>query len=553
VKLPAHSNRLLPVELSRCKEEPLISKKPDLVETFPVASVFIMHSRSFRRMNRRLLSVSLLFASFGFSGPLFAQADAPAAVPVPVAELSLEECVARALEKNFDLEIQRITTGQAKENVIVAESEFDPSLDVTANRKFLQQPAAVSSVDGVTSVGLRNEGDGIRGGVSKKISSGAVLSASTALDRSKSNSRNLFLNPAYNGDLSFAIRQPLLKGAGSEVNRAAIRRAQIGVDRANFDLKGSVLDVVRNVEAAYYNLVFARGQRTVRDLSLQLAQQLLEENRIRRQTGVATELDVLQSEVGVANARRNVLLAQQTVNDREDALQVLIGQFEFDRPLGTVGFQAYDVPSVNFENSYQLARANEPDLASLDASVRQLEIDARSAKHNQLPTLDVGGAVGFGSRENSYENAATRVWDGDGYDWQVDVALRFPWGLREEKARYRLAQTSVTREQTRYRQIDQNLMADVRGAVRSLDTNRESVTISALATELSKRQYDLERERLNAGLSTSRRVLEAQDDLETARVNDLQAKVTLRIALAELQRLEGTSLSRFKITVAEIR
>ena len=81
---------------------------------------------------------------------------------------------------------------------------------------------------------------------------------------------------------------------------ASFRRAELGVDRANLDLKGSVLVIVRNVEAAYYNLVFARQQRGVRQLSLELAQQLLEANRARRQTGVATDLDVLQAEFGVA-------------------------------------------------------------------------------------------------------------------------------------------------------------------------------------------------------------------------------------------------------------
>ncbi|HRP04661.1 MAG TPA: TolC family protein, partial [Opitutaceae bacterium] len=157
------------------------------------------------------------------------------------------------------------------------------------------------------------------------------------------------------------------------------------------------------------------------------------------------------------------------------------------------------------------------------------------------------------SREASYEDAATNVWNRDGYDWQVDLTFRMPWRFREEKARYRIAQGNIHREEVRYRQLDQALMAQVRTAVRAVQTNKESVSISGLATELSAKQYDLERERLKAGLTTSRRVLEAQDDLESARVNELQAKVSLRIAQAELERLEGTSLSRFKINIDQIR
>jgi outer membrane protein TolC len=314
-----------------------------------------------------------------------------------------------------------------------------------------------------------------------------------------------------------------------------------------------VLVVVRNVEAAYYNLVFARQQRGVRQSSLELAQQLLEENRARRQTGVATDLDVLQAEVGVANARRSLLLADQTVQDREDALTALIGQFEFNQTIGDVSFENAPVPAVSFDFSYKLARENQPALASSAIAIRQLEIDRETAKRNRLPDLGLGAGLGLNSREASYGDAATRTFDGDGYAWQVDLTLRVPWAQREDNARLRLAQSNIAREQTRLQQLDQNLVVEVRSAVRAVETNRESVAISGLATQLSERQYELERARFNAGLSTSRRVLEAQDDLEIARVNELQSQVNLRIALAELQRLEGSSLTRFRIVLDQAR
>lgn len=492
--------------------------------------------------------------------PTFSIAQTPSSNAAPATPtqaaaptLSLEECIARALDRNFDLQIQRVTTGQAQEAVTIADAAFDPTLELSASTQTSQQPTVVSSIDGVNSAGLRNESRDVRAGVSQKLTTGGTVSASASLDRGESNSRNLFLNPAYTGDFNLSVRQPLLRGAGSEYARAAFRRAELGVDRANLDLKASVLVVVRNVEAAYYNLVFARQQRDVRKLSLELAQQLLEENRARRQTGVATDLDVLQAEVGVANARRSLLLADQTVRDREDALTALIGQFEFNQSLGEVSFENTAVPDVSFDRSYKLARDSQPALASSALAIKQLEIDRETAKRNRLPSFDVGAGLGLNSREASFGDAATRTFDGDGYAWQVDLTLRVPWAQREDNARLRLAQSNIVREQTRLQQIDQDLVVDVRAAVRAVETNRESVAISGLATRLSERQYELERARFNAGLSTSRRVLEAQDDLELARVNELQAQVNLRIALADLQRLEGSSLTRFRIVLDQAR
>jgi len=85
--------------------------------------------------------------------------------------------------------------------------------------------------------------------------------------------------------------------------------------------------------------------------------------------------------------------------------------------------------------------------------------------------------------------------------------------------------------------------------VRSVETNLESVRIASLSSELSQKQYELEDARFKAGLSTSYRVLQAQTDLDTARVNELQAKVTLNTAISALHRLEGSSLQRYGVTL----
>ena len=124
-----------------------------------------------------------------------------------------------------------------------------------------------------------------------------------------------------------------------------------------------------------------------------------------------------------------------------------------------------------------------------------------------------------------------------------------PLGFKAEKARHRQAIINLAREEARLQQIEQTLLVEVRSAVRSVQTNIESVEISAKATELSQRQFDLEKARFDAGISTFRRVQESQEDLDTARVSELQARIALRLALADLARLEASSLERYKITV----
>lgn len=463
------------------------------------------------------------------------------------AELPLTEAINRALEKNFDLEISRYSPLIAEDSIENAKAGFDPTVSLTTSRSFTQQPSSTSSLDGSASPTSNNTNT--RLGINQRIATGATVGLSTRLSRSASNSSFSTLNPAYNADVTLTASQPLLRGFGPSVTRVNIKRAKIGLERANLDYKTQALSVIQSTENAYYNLAFSREQLDVRNFSLALANKLLDEAKIRRSAGVATDLDVLQAEVGVANARRNVLLAQQSVKDRQDALLALIGQFELDSLLGTVRFPEVSAATPVFASSYALAKQNQPDLLSSRAAIEQLELDLRVAKNAKLPSLSLGGTLGYNGRQGSAEAAYNQIPDGTGYNWQVDLSLSMPLGFRGEKASYRQSLNTLNREQTRLKQIEQNLEVQVRSAVRSVETNQESVQIASLASELSEKQYELEKARFDNGLSTSRRVLEAQNDLETARVSELQAKVTLRTALAALHRIEGSSLQRYGVVL----
>ncbi|MGY8718497.1 MAG: TolC family protein, partial [Verrucomicrobiia bacterium] len=193
---------------------------------------------------------------------------------------------------------------------------------------------------------------------------GARLQVGSNLRRSKTNSRNALINPAYNSDAFVSINQPLLKGFGSENTKAALNRARIGLKRAGHDYRAAVLDVVRNVEVAYFNLASAREQLKVRIFSRDVAQKLLEENQAKKDSGVATDLDVLQAQFGVANAERDILLSAQTVQNREDQLLALIDQFGFSEGVAQVDLGEPNFTPVAFDYSYKLAPEKRPDYAS---------------------------------------------------------------------------------------------------------------------------------------------------------------------------------------------
>ena len=467
---------------------------------------------------------------------------APPAAP----SLSIEACIARALQKNFDLKIETFNTDIAREALKAADAAFEPVFSASGKKQVTQLAPSLGNT--------RTDTTNLLVGVNELLPTGATVGLSSSLARYGESTgvdpARIIYDPYYNSDVVLTVSQPLLRGFGPAVNRALIERNQLGVKIASLNFKSRVLQVVRDTEAAYYNLIFARENRIVKQHSLELAQRLFEENKTRKLTGVATDLDVLSAEVGIANARNGIVLAEQAVRNSEDALLALIGQFEFDSDLGSVALLPYQEPSPSFDLSYKLARENQPDYLAAQEAIKQLQIDVTTAKNATLPTLNLGGTAGFGGTARTADRSVGNITDGDARNWELDLTLSIPWGVHADRARYRSSLASLHQQETRLRQIDQNLLVQVRSAVRAVDTNTQSVEINAKATELATRQYELELARFKAGLSTSRQVLQTQDDLEATRVNELLARVSLRIAIANLHQLESSSLERYHINVA---
>jgi outer membrane protein TolC len=181
--------------------------------------------------------------------------------------------------------------------------------------------------------------------------------------------------------------------------------------------------------------------------------------------------------------------------------------------------------------------------------VEQARLDLKVAKDATKPSLSVGGALGLSGNRLTSGDAINDAVESRNHSWQLDLSLTYPWGQIGDKARYRQSLALLNQQQIHLRQLEQGIEAQVRSAVRAVETNTASVAISGQASRLSEKQYELEKARFDAGLSTSYRVLQTQNDLETARVNELQSKVALRDSIAALHRIEGSSLQRYAVNL----
>lgn len=488
----------------------------------------------------RLRSIPILAAAaFACDG---ARCQTPEAPPQPAAPaLTLAEAVRMALAGNLGLAVQRFDHDSAQESVAIAEADFDPALGLEARRSSTKAPGA-NTLDASTSSDA-----GTTLSASKRFDTGATASVTTLLSRSDNNRTGNRFDPTWTSDLSVSVRQPLLQGAGTAVNRAARRRARLGVEGSDLTFAAVAMDVVRDTEIAFYDLAGARHELEVQRNGLAAAEAFLRENEARLAAGLATELDVMQARVGAANRRAQIVTADQRLRDAADALLSLLGHDDFAGVPAPQGIVFEAEPPAGIEASYAKALANDPGLRLLQTRIAQAELDVLVAANQRRPRVDLGGTVGTTGVDDSLSGANSQLATGGFHDWRLDLSVSMPWGMREGRARHRLAEISLEQQRARLRQLHQDVLVRIRAAVRAVESGLLSVEACSVAAELSRRQLELEKAKYEAGSSTSRFVVDAQQAADEALVRRTRAQIQSQQDRARLRRIEGGSLAAYGI------
>lgn len=491
----------------------------------------------------RLPVRALVLLSIAAAVPLRAQTPQIA----PERPLTVEEAMAIAFEKNLNLKIQTNSNESAKESFKVTEANFDPQFTAGLTRSMSQQVLNTSTLEGA--IPPRTDTTRITLGASKLIGvTNGTLGVEASVGRTGTNSTTSLLNPNYSNSVSLTYSQPL-QTFGRNAAYAQLERAKIGLTINNYNYTNQILTLISNVENAYYNLVTARETLAIRQRSANLSQVSLDESRTRRQAGTVIDLDVSSAELSYARAQNAILQAQQAVRDAEDALLLILNVNDFNVRPGPVQFKEYTEGVPNFAEAYKLARERYPTTNSQEETIKQLQIDLDVARRNLRPNVRLNGGIGYNARNSneSYWDAIGNLPHENGNTWNFGVNYTLPWGRKAEKARYRIAQINLENGNLTLAQLEQELIRQVRVAVTTIETNLSAVQIAANATVFAERQYEQQKARYDSGVATSLLVLQAQDAVETARNSELVAKLTLRRAYSELQRLTGASFQRYNI------
>ena len=432
--------------------------------------------------------------------------------------LDVRVAVIRSLQENLQLRIEGVQVLNAAEDITIRSSDFDTNFFASGTQRG-SRGAGSRNFEGISShSGL------IRTGVSKFLNSGAEVQVTTNYARNSTGSSSQILNPAHTSDLSMSLRQPLLEGRGSEINLIPLQQAQIDARRAELFLKDSAIQQMEITESSYWDLAFAHEVQKVRTASLEVAQKLLEENMERERVGLATNIDVLQSQVFLATSEEAVITADALIENSQDRLFRQMGSDEYPEHYVSVS-PLPDILSQEIGTSTAMPTilANNPNFLQQRMNIDVWELFVKSSKNATRPNVDLTAGLGFSGLDDSLLDSYGNTLERDGYDWTAGIEFRIPWGQRGDKARYQLTKNNLYREQLRLADIEQDLRVINRSNWRNWTTGVERVKAAKLSLNLATEQFDRERTKYESGLATFRELLQAREDQDEANLRYLSS------------------------------
>jgi outer membrane protein TolC len=464
------------------------------------------------------------------------QPDRP---PVQV-QITLTDVRRLALENNLDLKVELLNPSISKTALTEAEAQYEALFTLDSN--FTTTDSAIAS----ELVGSQSKDFSTVPGLEIPLRTGGTLRLTAPFDRFETNNSFTFLNPAYTANPSVQITQPLLRGAGFDVNAQRIRVAFYDYQQAQARTKLEVIRVLADAERVYWRLYAAREELKLRQAQYDLAVAQLERARRQAKAGVVPEVDVIRAESGVADQVEAIITSENSVRDRQRELKRTLNSPGLDMGTPTILVPATEPAAVVYrldaEALVKSALGQRMEMLEEELQIAEENANLRVARNGLLPLVTLAYTYNVNGLGPAFDDALTQVREKRFEGHQVGVHVEVPIGngAAESQVRrsvYNRLQDLATKEQ-RTLQIRQ----EVYNAVDQLEANWQRLLASRQRVIVAARVVELETRQFNLGLRTSTDVLDAQTRLADARSSEIAAVTEYQIAQVDIAFATGTVL-----------
>ena len=424
---------------------------------------------------------------FSVAVPVYAQTD--------TLRLSRQECVAIALNESQTLKVADMEIKKADYSKKEVLANLFPAIDFTgAYQRAIELQSMNMSM----------------GGMSQTIKMGTD----------------------NNWNLGFSASMPLINASLWK----SIGLSDTQILQSLESARASRLDLVNNVNKAYYALLLAIDSRKVIRQNYDLAKLNAEIYERQYKAGTASEYDMLRSQVQVTNVEPELLQADIAVRQCQLQLAVLMGIETRATLMPTVGLSDMQQEMYGYYLGDNRSLSDNTSLRSLDINRKLAQQNVTMQKMAWVPTLAATFNINWNamSNDNPFKNQHFNPYSNVGLALQIPI---FHGGAKYQKLRQ--AQVQVKQLDLQRETLVNSLNMQVDLALDNINRQVNQISSSEEGMKSAEKAREIMQKSFEIGAATYLNLRDSEMALASAQLSYYQAIYNYLVSTSELDTLLG--------------
>ena len=252
--------------------------------------------------------------------------------------------------------------------------------------------------------------------------------------------------------------------------------------------------------------------------------------------GTVAKLDVLTSQVSLANAKATAISAENNVSVAEATLNTILGlplQTKLNVADHRLPFSPYN---ISLTDAIAYALEHHPEVRQADYAVKKAEESVTVANSGNLPTVEVSAGRSIGTTQSYGNNDTSKGWNvGAGVTFNL-----FDGGAT--RAEVGAAKATVKAAKDTAQQTRDLISLAVKQSYLNIYSAAERVRATQTAVAEAEESFNIASVRYRAGVGINLDVLDAQLALNQAKTNYVQALYDYNVGIAALENAMGVNV-----------
>lgn len=438
-------------------------------------------------------------------------------------DLNLPKTVQMALDYNRDIKNSQYALKKAEYAINQAQAGKKPTVDYTfgAQRSRATDVATYAGSSAGSSGTSRALLD-----IMRQLGMDPSAYAGSGSAKSANSISNAFSN-------GISVNIPLYTGGLVE---GKIDVAKLGKTNAQEEILRVEQATKYSAIQGYYGLLAYQELQGVYHEAVDNLQGHLDNVQAQYNVGTKAKVDVLSSDVSLANAKTTAITADNNVAVAESNLNNILG-LPLETKLNLADHQLpFDTYNISLQEATDYAMKYRPEVLQAAIAVQEAERNIDIADAGNKPTVAITGGNDWADNTFPGIDANKRSWKvaaGVTYNFYDGGATK----AKVNQAKQDLLVARETEQKTR-----EAVQLEVKQAYLNIRSAAQKVEETQTVVDQARENYRIQNIRYQAGVGINLDVLDAQLSLNEAQVNHIQALYDYNVGIAKLEQVMGVDV-----------